>query len=799
MTKPIEQIVLEDERQSYIDVYNILTGTKRRFLAKLHVTSSLKEQIDLESELSEKETQIGETVQKLKDIEERLLKIKGLSQEVVSEVKVSEVKVASQEVVSEIKVSEVKEASQEVVSEDKVSEVKEASQEVVSEDKVSEVKVASQEVVSEDKVSEVKVASQEVVSEVKVSEVKEASQEVVSEDKVSEVKEVSQGVVSGVRVLNNKRSRSSEISKLEEEIRQLNENLEKQESEKKEIREKITNTNQKSTEDNDNSGEENKGEAFTSSDSEFNKLISGFTREKYRNERAKSENADSYLQNIVNLFISGGIIDRTLIYVAVFFPGLTPNEFNQVVSILLKDKAITIEKEEEILNKEGEIVTFEGKLVTIKREEEQSLLEIWQDSHDGSDKYLKQCHLRTVQIRDSSVIDFVRPNLRNEVKAYLKEDQALYLDNVFKKTQLFLFHPQIQVARSAINLLLDAMSSYPSVYNEDWIFQLVNQFSEKEDWTIGPSLSLEQIVKKFLKALESESRRRIVLTRISGLLYFTLNDEKLSGISNEFLQNLFESRRYDDVIDIIEKLENFEKFDDLCLIKQLLDNDAEDEKVRDRAYDLLYKKFESIELQSSELLSCLQSWLPDQDAKSFEYSHSSKIAVYILIDYSANTLPYFPQEEFGSSPSSYHLLTSFTDDGYGSKFEILVSILFHKDSDGLLLMEFLLGDIDAAVRFLGSLIAEWFLILTGFDTDIPEENIFAIDDMLRHIVVFSDNSLKRMLNQFWDELRESYLHEINYLSKANRKDLRDNRRILTRRRNSLRRLKKKFKLACKSN
>ncbi len=502
------------------------------------------------------------------------------------------------------------------------------------------------------------------------------------------------------------------------------------------------------------------------------------------------------LTDLILLFQQGQDIENTLVYVATFFEGLSPYEFNQVVSILLRDKKTKIPIEKEVLTNEGEIKK-------LKDEEEKGTLDIWNENLGRPDQYLKKCHLKSSESKSSRIIDFTPPELREAMKDYLKEQQPLYLDHLFEKTQLFMFHPSIQVAKGGLTILTDAILTHPTVYDEQWIFQLVNNLAEREDWEIDVNHNLLQKIRQYFSQLEAESRQKIIFERVAGLLYFMLSNSSLETTVKRFLDEFMTQKRYDVVAAIVNQLDHVDEFDSLYWIKRLLDNSGDPNAIS-KAYGVLYRKLKSSGFRVYEILKNLYSWLPDADSPTSRYSPSAKASLSILVDYCSGTLSSFPEDDYGLYPSKYVLFKSFRKGEVEEKLDIIISWLFHPSENGSLAVESILENDDlSAISFLGSLIAEWFMILSGVNVKKqPEtelENANAIEIMLRKIIFCTDKLRQQELSQFWGELSDYYLYKINRLPVTKSNVMRKSKSRLTQRRNSLRKLNKQFKSIRKSS
>jgi hypothetical protein len=487
-------------------------------------------------------------------------------------------------------------------------------------------------------------------------------------------------------------------------------------------------------------------------------------------------------------------IENILVYVATFFPNLTPYDFNQVVSVLLEGRTMKITTTSKILTKDGEIREIE-------KEEDQSLQLIWEESLGQPDKYLKKCHLKSLLNEAfSRVIDFDPPQIRDDLKTFFNEEQSLYIDGFLKRTQFFIFHPSVDVAKGAIDLLIDAMMTHPNVYDEDWlteIIQVIKDLAITEDWGISLNLDPEQQLYKLLKEIkEVESRRETMLLRLSALIFYMLQGD-LRPVAKRFFEKLLLQQKYDAVLIIVDNLSNnLQDFDEMHWLKQLLDRG--DDNTRTKSYRLLYRKLKQSGYRIYEFLESLKAWLPKKGSDPI--SHSSKSALNLLIDYCSDTVSKLPEESYGLYPPKYQLFRPFQRGDIDQKLELIISWLLLPGANDRLAIESVLNKDVNVIEFLGSLFSEWFLILHGLgvEGELATELNEASNCLIQQILNHSTRSKQKDLMQFWTEYSDYLLFLINRQAEVNTSESLKNRKRLIRRRNSIRQLNRQFKSLQKS-
>lgn len=493
--------------------------------------------------------------------------------------------------------------------------------------------------------------------------------------------------------------------------------------------------------------------------------------ERKKNERNEDVNRTEPKISANSLFKGDDNIVHTILYVATFFPDLSPKEFKEVVSNFLKRLTIEKIKQQKIIE--------DDKTRIIETSEEQSLVTIWEKSFSQPDQYLEKCFIVVRrQEKSSLVIDFSLPYLRSELKTYFEEKQFVYVAERLKQVPLLLFEDSENVADRAIDLLAKAAVDYPSVYEAEWLLKITEAIENINDERLFKRLSKlicqmqiwldtsqsKQIIDKFFDRLLAAERRYafgIVLHLIFRHLCSTwlFNRIDLSKQLVDWLKQVLDERQQENESD--RKQQNKV---DVYEILQIL----------------LWQEKSSIYIY--DLLEILKDWLPKKEISSEEYSSSNEVALFLLENYCQETVSDLNYNDYGQWPSTYPLFTSFSEDSDSTcrlKLSILASWLFYSDTDANsgknrdrnLALRYVL-DIEP-IDWIGIFIAEWYTILCGQRNDskkIPvlsasSKDTFKLtasevaDHLLQQVILASEPSEQRRLNEYWTILANAYLDE----------------------------------------
>lgn len=540
-----------------------------------------------------------------------------------------------------------------------------------------------------------------------------------------------------------------------------------------------------SEEQNDNYSVNNQTES-SGLNPEFYALTKGFHEHRsYHNWSATNNQGDDNQQVYPDLiFKDDEPIENTVIFTATFFPDLSPYDFERIVAFLLEERSITV-------TIQSQIITEQGESKIIKNIEKEQLLAIWRSSLAQRDNFLKKCYLKAVRLEDSSqIIDFSLPYLRNEFKIYFEEQKSLYLLEQFNRTRLLLFDSSLKVGRNAIDLTVNMATSYPKIYGEDWLFDIVLASTNAANSDIG--INFDLVLQ--LQRLSTNTRREFIFTRISALLYQMLEYSQLVDVVKSFLDRLMLVRQYDVVLAIIKNLRSAPQFNGLYWVKQLLDRG--NGEIRSEAYKFLYNWLKQSGYRIYDLLEALKGWLPGRERLPNSYSPSNRYALQMFIEYCLQTTSNLDCKYYGYYPSKYLLFSALQDSSIDSKLETLASWLFHLDSEGKLALRHIVDKGVNATQLVSFLIAQWFIILWGLEKKEPNQEVTAVfNDFIHQIILTIDRSLQKQLVQHWSDYTEHLLTEAEGYEKSG-----DNqsRKQAFRKRNLVKELSRQFKVLQKT-
>ncbi|RUS94654.1 hypothetical protein DSM106972_092910 [Dulcicalothrix desertica PCC 7102] len=608
-----------------------------------------------------------------------------------------------------------------------------------------------------------------------------------------------------------KRTLKKKIEKLESESQQVKEKLEQREEETEKIKDELNKRNA--------------------------------TKNKNHEQSHKNDSSEIEIISATTLFKEDQDIENTVFYVATLFPGLNAQDFKRVVGLLLKGRKKSIPVNTPVFNNDirfgnsannhpngggGNIgvgfqpgigvplnnagafpnYQFQSHTPFIEEAKTKELTEIWQESFDKPDQYLKKCHLKVERQDGKQVITFSHPELRENFIAYFESEQIFYFEQQLQRTQELdlLLDSSQEVADNAINIAVKTAVYSPNNYAEDWLIELLIKIADEDEkkqdillerlsrliyrLQIEPEyLHSETIAQKFLDRLISPQYRKLAFSIIRYLIYLHLRTGLLGMQSARNILNW---------------------------LRQLLDSEdleQEEDEINNKYSDIksdIYNLLEETLWQSGfhlyiyELLEILKEWLPEKDTSPARYSPSNIAGLLLLFAYCGETTLKLDLKWYGKGYYVYPLfapLKGSPDSNVNEEFDTLVSWLLYPSQNGDLAVKYVLEmleiDENNPLETIGFFIAEWFVIIWGFKDEEPEkEALNLFDNLLRRIILIASRSQQRQITERWTELTEEYLDKSVQYEESGNKELKKEFII---RRKLLRELKKRFKALQQEN
>ena len=371
-------------------------------------------------------------------------------------------------------------------------------------------------------------------------------------------------------------------------------------------------------------------------------------------------------------------VEKTVLYVATYFPNLSVNEFDRIVSLFLGERAMTVKVK---TNEPAQ----DGTTNVVWKEEEKRLIDLWRNG--PPDEKIKGCGLVSRK-GPPKIITFADDGSKEAVGQQLEEEHAFFLGDRFRDIQKLglLFDPSETVAENVINLHLEMLASDPEAYDVGWMAEAAHSIDGGGFWS----------------------------QRVTRLIREMLKRPELAQLVEDYFNQLMARRQHRLVLELVKRLRLAKGFKDLQWIKRLLNES--DESTRQRTYAYLYAEACRMGFSICELLETVESWLPRDDSDVYPSSNSESYALQLLIEYCLETTSLFKQRHYGLWPSRYTLFAAQDEKTIRQHLRLLTRWLFHPSLKYVFDSPISKDDSD---RLLGELLAEWFFIIKGLPQEGP--------------------------------------------------------------------------------
>jgi len=390
-----------------------------------------------------------------------------------------------------------------------------------------------------------------------------------------------------------------------------------------------------------------------------------------------------------DLFKQEDPLSATVLYVATYFPNLTPPEFNRLVPLLCGDTTWAAD---------GNAST-QAKPAAHAQES----LQVWSTAPD---QILKDCSLITIPLSDATRgVRFSNNNLQDQLRKYLEREYNFFLENKFRNVQELglIFSPSTQVSKSAVQLCVEKAAAYPEHYGSSWLAGLVTDF----ETALANAEPGETFAWRFISEPNDVKARKQFYQSLAELIRSLTEHPhpQAADVADSFLQQLLLAKRRSAVLEIVRRLQFAPKFDQFKWLKQLFDQG--NQQIRDQTSEYLRGHLKRIRHGIYQALSNLELWLPKDARPLKDYPIPARHALRLIHTYFRDTNARFDARYFGAWPSA-HPLFAFTDTTTAVfNLGLLVRLVFHP------------GMYSVAVT--NRRITNWFYVLEGKGEGVPQE------------------------------------------------------------------------------
>lgn len=465
-------------------------------------------------------------------------------------------------------------------------------------------------------------------------------------------------------------------------------------------------------------------------------------------------------------------IEKTVLYVATYFPGVTPGEFCELVEALLPNREV-----------QEEVPPYSSGPTSANKEPTTSGLrpsiEIW---NNFKDRFIREYLRETAAEGEITVVDFAQSSARASLRKLLDRSRRYYVKDQFNilLQKGFLFHPSTRVSEKMIRLTAENAVAYPDEFSKDWLVEIIKNLHERYHPDRNGARQRENPLFYFLDRVRFNNEGW-GYSRIAELIRTLIKVPQKSDMVNRCLADLMRLKRYDAVLNIIKRLRFADEFDGLYWLKQLFDRrvdrrDAAD--IRPQAFGYLYYTLKEANGDIHRTLDKIDSWLPEADTNRRGYSGSAYFALRLFIKYCYETIDRFDENDVSASIEFplFNLPTDTTVEEGNRLIDRLVRWLLHPALTGALKVSQseswmkrlpeVADDRKRANRLIADLLAEWSVILPDrrqpptinehehhatLETTVSERIREVFDQFLSRVASQLSEAQRKDLITYWDE------------------------------------------------
>lgn len=465
-------------------------------------------------------------------------------------------------------------------------------------------------------------------------------------------------------------------------------------------------------------------------------------------------------------------IKKTILYVGTFFPKLSNQDFERIVSFSLKwqSKTVTVPSIE-TSEEEEQIKTISQK---------KNLYEIWQEEGIfNSDLIMEECYLSSVSLKNHvRVVDFDLTYLRDDFKNYFYGRGSQYLEKQFERSKLLLLDKSIEVARNAVELSVEMAKFSPSVHGGQWLedifslFRLFTNFVQLEK----AGLSISEIAQllfsdeqkweefqsfaNFLSQVDEAQRGQFLIYRVAFLVERMLKYNNLKSEVDKFLDYEIATQNEETVLALISLLQSVPKFNWLPWAEKLLNKQSK--LISFYTRQILFFQLQQSNNNVYKLLTRINHWIPKKKLNEQKnYSQSEIYALRLIYKYSRELSDNLKPRDYGCYPPKYQLFASLDENSTERKLKLIVKWVFDSSHE-----YFVRNYLQSASQQ----IAEWFIIICGLDDKKVDTRLLDLaDKLLKQVIAEVNFSQQQKLIQYWYEQTSILLNEANKAQKAGKR------------------------------
>lgn len=410
-------------------------------------------------------------------------------------------------------------------------------------------------------------------------------------------------------------------------------------------------------------------------------------------------------------------VHKTAAFIAAAFPGISQNDFDRLVRLILRDETTLKEDVRHVFRRDG-------KLVTVRDRNEERCTDHWGRE---ADRIFQDCALRTVATANGAwAVDFSESYLRADVRTHLNERHPWYLRQQCDRLQRsgVLFDPDLspKAVEGLVRLFVERAIADPTGYGSIWLLDLVRG-AHRSDGTEANNEATEAMLERLSHRLSDDDPPLLLNERLAILIREMADHDALRPVIRQFFEHLLSTKKHKAllglILDVAPRLRYVLEFDPLIWMRRLL-NEGNDE-VRELTFKRLIQLARRAGPRIYEFLASLRSWLPREDRAPANYSVSERLAFNVPFEYCAEMSRWVT---LGKWPSEHPLFYALPEEPEEARVQLAPLIEWLVDSRSAAFEKPDPADpLQPAgalrIGFVGDLVEHWAWVLEGAPSETP--------------------------------------------------------------------------------
>jgi hypothetical protein len=459
----------------------------------------------------------------------------------------------------------------------------------------------------------------------------------------------------------------------------------------------------------------------------------------------------------VQLVGSDDLAQRTVLFVAAFFPELGEQEFDDLVLRLLGNQLRKFTVERHLIGPDNAV-----------RVVHEACQEPWADVYTrNADDIANTCRLKPIRREDGrAIVEFDEPQLRRDVREQFRARHSRFVRKQAQTLQQsgMLFSALSEAAIDGLlRLFVDRAREDPQASGDAWLVELSGALQARIAGEVQGDTPHEQLNWLIKQALAESQLQHFLFGRLALLIRVMLDEEVLRPMVDRIFAALISANReaalLKVVLSLIERLRFAPHFDPFAWLRRLLDQSGE--AVRGQTEQNLLHLAAYNGPRGYEVVETIRGWLPTPDRALDRCSPSNAFALTFPYRLTERQDPFrYDPELLDPWADRLTLFATLPPDPEEPYEDIVRLVDWALDARALQLLEDVRSPAPspavAEAARIADLLERWNRALTGARPIAEETDTRLIDAVITVMAEATSASQHELMRRRWAELQTEY-------------------------------------------